>query len=246
MLTGARTARVLVMAVVGFASSATAQNELLSALQRIDRDRLCVTNGMVSTSADGQLAVETPSSRATVQSATENAADQIAEIHFRFLGPSQDSRPLASGELRRQIGLTLQTQDSCNLIYVMWRIEPDARVAVSIKRNADQHTHQQCGARGYINFTPQDRDSLPPIRAGDAHTLRAELHGEDLTVTADDKVAWQGSVGSEIALPIGPPGVRTDNARLTFQYFAAVSARSRPASRQMPPSHGRCVPSKGD
>ena len=58
--------------------------------------------------AGGRLAIETPSSRAIIQAGTGNAADQIAEIQFQYLGPSQDSRPLASGELRRQIGLKLR------------------------------------------------------------------------------------------------------------------------------------------
>jgi hypothetical protein len=236
---GPSNACIAIMAVLGFASSAVAQKELLPAWQQIDRGRLCVTNGVVSALAGDRLAIDAPSSRAIVQAGTENAADQTAEISFQYLGPSRDSRPLASGELRRQIGLKLRAQDSCNLIYAMWRIEPVARVVVSIKRNAGLHTHGQCGARGYINFKSQDRGELPPLRPGEAHKLRAELHGKELTVTADDKIAWQGSLGSEMALPVGPPGFRTDNARFTLEYFTAASPRSRPTAQQ-------CVMSEGD
>jgi hypothetical protein len=231
-----------VFAVLGFASSAVAQKGSLPALQQIDRDRLCVTNGVVTASASGRLAIETPSSRAIVQAGTGNAAEQTAEIHFQYLGPSQDSRPLASGELRRQIGLKLQAEDTCNLIYAMWHIEPDARVAVSIKQNPGQHTHQQCGARGYINLKSQDGAAQPPIRPGETHVLRAELRGKELTVTADGKVAWQGSLGNETALPAGPPGFRTDNARFAIEYFAAALTRSR-SSQQ---GRGQCVISEGD
>jgi hypothetical protein len=234
------------MAVFGFASSTLAQKGSLPTLQRIDRGRLCVTNGVVSAAVGDRLAVDTPSSRAIVQAGAEHAGDQIAEIAFQYLGPSQDSRPLASGELRRQIGLKLRAQDGCNLIYAMWRIEPVARVAVSIKRNAGQHTHQQCGARGYINFKPQDHGDLPPVRAGETHQLRAELHGKDLTVTADGKVVWQGSLGSETALPVGPPGFRTDNGRFAFEYFAGAPARSRPTAQQAASGQGQCVMSDGD
>ena len=166
------------MAAFGFASSAVAQKGPLPALQRIDRDRLCVTNGAVSALPDGRLTIETPSSRAIVQAGTGNAGDQIAEIHFQYLGPSQDTRPLASGELRRQIGLKLKAEDSCNLIYAMWRIEPEAKVAVSIKQNPAQHSHEQCGARGYINFKSQVGAVLPPMLPGEAHVLRAELRGK--------------------------------------------------------------------
>jgi hypothetical protein len=241
-----RCACIAIMVVFGFASPVVAQKASLPELQRIDRGRLCVTNGIVSGLAGDRLAVDTPSSRAIVQAGTENAGDQTAEIQFRYLGPSQESRPLASGELRRQIGLKLRTQDSCNLIYAMWHIEPDSRVAVSIKRNAGLHTHEQCGARGYINFKSQDGDDLPPIGPGETHALRAVLHGTDLTITVDGKVAWHGSLGSEIALPVGPPGFRTDNARFTFDYFVAVSARSRPMVQQILPGRGQCVVSEGD
>jgi hypothetical protein len=233
-----------ILIVLGSAPAAVAQ-KAAPALERIDRGRLCVTNGVVSPAAGGRLAIETPSSRAVVQTAAGNAADQIAEIHFQYLGPSRDTKPLASGELRRQIGLKLQAADTCNLIYAMWHIEPDARVAVSIKRNPGQHTHEQCGAHGYINLKPQGGAAAPPaINAGEAHTLRAELHGQELTVTADGKIAWHGSLGSETTLPVGPPGFRTDNARFAIEYFAAAPARSQSASA--PPGPAQCVISEGD
>jgi hypothetical protein len=232
-----------ILAVLGSAPSAVAQKASPPALERIDRGRLCVTNGVVSPLAGGRLAIETPSSRAIVQTGAGNAADQVAEIHFQYLGPSQDTKPLASGELRRQIGLKLQAADTCNLIYAMWHIEPDVRVAVSIKRNPGQHAHEQCGAHGYINLKSQDgAAAVPPIRAREVHTLRAELRGKELTVTADGKIAWQGSLGSETALPVGPPGFRTDNARFALEYFAAAPTRSQPAL----PGQGQCVISEGD
>src|SRR5258708_2670910 len=78
------------------------------ALQRVDRNELCVTNGSVSALPGGRLAIATLSSRAVVRAATETGADQAAEIRFRYLGPTQTSKPLASGELRRQIGLKLR------------------------------------------------------------------------------------------------------------------------------------------
>jgi hypothetical protein len=234
------------LAAFGFALSAVAQNGALPALQLIDRDRLCVTNGAVSTLPDGQLTIETPSSRAIVRAGTGNTGDQIAEIHFQYLGPSQDTRPLASGELRRQIGLKLRAEDGCNLIYAMWHIEPDTRVAVSIKQNPAQHTNKQCGAHGYINLESQVSAALPPIRAGESHVLRAELRGKELTVTADGKITWQGSFGSGIVLPSGPPGFRTDNARFVLEYFTATPPRARPAAQSAAPGQGQCVISDGD
>jgi hypothetical protein len=230
------------LAVFGCASAAVAQQG--PPLHRIDRDSLCITNGAVSILASGRLAIDAPSSRAVVQAATTNATDQIAEIRFQYLGPSQESKPLSSGELRRQIGLKLRAADSCNLIYAMWHIEPDTRVAVSIKQNPALHAHEQCGARGYLNFAPQT--AAASIHPGEVHTLRAELHGKDLTVTADGKIAWQGTLGRELALPSGPPGFRTDNARFEFDYFASAAPRSRAVARRTPPGRGQCILSESD
>src|SRR5260370_38399115 len=74
------------------------------ALRAIGKDKLCVSNGAVTTLPSGKLAIDTPSSRAVVRVGTT----QTAEIRFRYLGPSQDAKPLASGELRRQLGLKLR------------------------------------------------------------------------------------------------------------------------------------------
>jgi hypothetical protein len=227
------------------APCAVAQNASGPALQRIDRNDFCVTNGAVSMLPGGRLAVDAPSSRAVVVAAAKNTADQVAEIRFRYLGPTPNSKPLASGELRRQIGLKLRAEDTCNLLYVMWHIEPDATVAVSIKRNAGTHTHEQCRAGGYVNFKTQRRKNLP-IRPGQTHTLRAELYGNDLTVTADGKVAWQGTFGNELVPLDGPPGFRTDNARFEFEYYADGATKSFLQAQRTQSGAGTCVMSDGD
>lgn len=229
-----------------FLPGGSAWSDSGSPLRQIDRDALCVTNGAVAMLPGDRLAVATPSSRAVVAAAAGSAADQVAEIRFRYLGPSQTSKPLASGELRRQIGLKLRAQDTCNLIYAMWHIEPDAGVAVSIKHNAGMNTHAQCGAGGYVNFKAPDRVELPPIRPGETHALRAALHGHGLTVTADGKLAWQGALADELLPPDGPPGLRTDNARFELEYFTDSIARSLPPAVRPQSGPGRCEMSEGD
>ncbi|SDR28198.1 hypothetical protein SAMN05519103_01707 [Rhizobiales bacterium GAS113] len=231
--------------VVVCAVCALVQNGSGSELQRIDRDDLCVTNGIVSVLPSGQLAIDASSSRAVVRTMAEMAADEVAEIRFRYLGPTRTSKPLASGELRRQIGLKLRAEDTCNLIYVMWHIEPDASVAVSVKRNAGMHIHEQCHAGGYLNLKAQRGVDLPPIRIGDTHSLRAELHGNDLKVAADGKVVWQGGLGSESQSLDGPTGFRTDNARFEFEFYADGPKGSR-VQAQPKADPGRCVTSEGD
>jgi hypothetical protein len=189
-----------------------------AALPQIGLDDLHVTNGAVTALPNGALAIDTPSSRAVIRNAPVSGAEQAAEIRFRYVGPSKADRPLASGELRRQIGLKLHAADSCNVVYVMWHIAPDTRIAVSVKRNAG-HSHAQCGARGYESIAPQLQSAPRPIHPGEMHTLGAELRGRALTVTADEKVVWQGMLAAQP--PAGPPGLRTDNARFVLDFFAS-------------------------
>jgi hypothetical protein len=203
-------------------------------LRPVARSDLCVTNGDIEATPSGRLLVETPSSRAVLRSLT----DAAAEIDFRYLGPSAGAKPLASGELRRQIGLKLRAQDTCNLVYAMWHIEPDARVAVSIKRNPAMSRHEQCDAHGYINLKPTIGAGAPTIGPGEEHSLRAELHQSRLTVIADGRVAWSGDLGQRIFEFDGPVGMRSDNARFDFVFLAG--ARRGEASAQ------NCTPSAGD
>ncbi|MDE3174764.1 MAG: hypothetical protein KGM15_01475 [Pseudomonadota bacterium] len=205
---------------------ATAQAEALKPIAPSD---ICVTNGELTPRPGGRLGVDSASSRAVLTS----IGPQAAEIRFTFLGVSARTKPLASGELRQQIGLKLRAADTCNLIYAMWHIAPDSRVAVSVKRNPGQSTHQQCGAHGYDNLKASEPGSPPPITRGSSHVLRAELRGSTLTVSADGALAWRGDLGAKIAGLDGPVGLRTDNARFVFTYFAAKSSGApiRPCAR---------------
>lgn len=224
-----KTACAAVLVDLLVASPTTAEE-----LRPVARSDLCVTNGEIKALPGGRLLVDAASSRAVLRSPT----DAVAEIDFRYLGPSAGAKPLASGELRRQIGLKLRAQDTCNLVYAMWHIEPDARVAVSIKRNPGMSTHEQCDAHGYINLKPTISAGPPAIAPGQEHRLRAELRQSRLTVIADGKVAWSGDLGKRIFEFDGPVGMRSDNARFDFVFLAG--ARRGEASPQ------NCAPSAGD
>lgn len=208
---------------------------------RVGAGSLCVTNGIVSASPDGRLAVKTASSRAVVR----GSDGQTAEIRFRYLGPTPDSKPLASGEMRRQIGIKLHAQDSCNLLYVMWRIEPDSKISVSIKHNPAQHTHAECDAHGYTTLTPSTSVTVPRILPGETHALRAELRGAELIVLADGRRAWVGTLGGGLVGIDGPAGFRSDNAGFEFEYFANI-AGSESSNREVNQSRNRCVQEAGD
>jgi hypothetical protein len=203
-------------------------------LQPVALREICVTNGEIHASSDGRLQIDSASSRAVLRAQT----DPVAEIRFTYLGPSTQSKPLASGEMRRQIGIKLRAENTCNLVYATWHIEPDSRIAVSIKRNPGMSEHAQCHAGGYINIKPSGAAAPLKIIAGQKHVLRAELRGASLVVKADGVEAWSGDLGGAIADIDGPVGMRTDNGRFAFDFLAG------PAKSGIAAAH--CEPAPGD
>jgi hypothetical protein len=120
--------------------------------------------------------------------------------------------------MRRQLGLKLRAQDACNLVYAMWRIEPESKLVVSVKSNPGEHTSAQCGNRGYQNIKPLRSVAVPTLNSGSTHTLRAEMNGAELHVFADNSLVWEGSVGQDALAFDGPVGIRSDNARLQIDF----------------------------
>jgi hypothetical protein len=236
---------LIVGVLLGIPNFCTAQSAQLSTaeqpLVRIDRSDLCLTNGMITTQDSGLLSIETPSSRAVVP----GTVVQAAEIRFRYLGPTARFKALASGEMRRQIGLKLRAQDTCNLLYAMWHIEPDSKLAVLIKRNPGMKTHEQCGAKGYSSIEPLIAITLEKMQPGELHTLHAQLRGEELTLVADGALAWQGQVAMSVADFDGPVGLRTDNGRFKLEYFAVLGDLAT-QGKSTKGSVARCAPSPGD
>jgi hypothetical protein len=224
--------------LIGWPDVAPAQQQRRTeeaAWRHVDNESFCVTNGAFRATPQGRIAIDSPSSRAFARS----AGGVAAEIRFRYLGPSAESKPLASGELRRQIGLKLHAQDTCNLVYAMWHIEPDARIAVSVKRNPGMHTHEACGAHGYTNIRAAHAVEPPRIAPGEDHVLRAVLTGDTLVVSADGRVVWEGTLGDLASDIDGPVGLRTDNARYVFDYYVPEGASAVAIS-------GRCSKGPGD
>ncbi|HEX6835189.1 MAG TPA: hypothetical protein VF334_01385 [Polyangia bacterium] len=188
-------------------------------LARAPAARWRVTRGHVEPLADGRARVREPKMRAVV----DVASGDEAELRFVYLGPSDGAAPLASGELRRQVGLKLRAENGCNLVYVMWRIEPKPQLVVSVKLNPGRRTHRECGARGYRNLVARAGTPPPPLSLDVEHRLHAKLDGRLLRVWADRALAWEGDVGDEALALRGPAGVRSDNARLELELFVRAA-----------------------
>ncbi|HWW95564.1 MAG TPA: hypothetical protein VN375_19495 [Vicinamibacteria bacterium] len=197
-------------------------------LRAVPREQLCITNGVITTNGGGALLVDSAEMRAVVASGPA----RIVEARLRYLGPTKEVKRLASGELRRQFGLKLRAANTCNVVYVMWHIEPDTRIAASVKSNPGLTTHAQCDAHGYRNLKPSRQSQIPVLGPHEWHRLRASLAGETLAVSVDGATVWQGNIGADGMSFDGPVGMRSDNGRFEVELF-----QSAPEGGAFPPAH---------
>jgi hypothetical protein len=184
---------------------------------------LVVTSGEVRPGGPSALEIVGATTRAVIGSKPRPAI----EASFVYEGPSAHDVPLASGELRRQVGLKLRARDTCNVVYVMWHIEPTSGLHVAVKTSPGQSRHEECGDRGYVTVKPSEwtRD-LRPIRAGERRTLSASIEGTSLRVSVDGVLAWTGTLPAEAFAFDGPAGIRTDNGTFSMDLRAAPPRRA--------------------
>jgi len=199
---------VLAMTVVSGcgAPRADAAPEPALALHPVAPAALCVTRGAIA-----GRAIDEPTTRAFAAGSHGDAA----QLTFTFGGDSEHARELASGQLRRQVGLKLRAADSCNVVYVMWRLDPRPKLEISVKYNPGKRTHDECGADGYTKVRSSRAASVPELEAGATHVLRAEIRGDELFAWIDGALAWHGALPDEARALAGPAGLRTDNVRLS-------------------------------
>jgi hypothetical protein len=199
-------------------------------LRPIPRSALCVTEGALEPSpgpglsADVPVLVNVPRMRAYVNRVTA----QTVALNFVYLGPTATESALGSGEIRRQFGVKLRAQDPCNLVYAIWRVEPESRLVVSVKSNPGQHTSAECANRGYRNIKPRRSSPVPLLHPGDTHALRAEMDADLLRVFSDGAVVWEGALGPDVLNLNGPVGIRSDNVRLRLRLEAGEPAGAHP------------------
>jgi len=191
-------------------------------LEAVCKTDLKVTRGKVQETSAGFLTVNGPKERAQLK----QGKHQHAVLRFRYKAPSAKVSRLASGGVVRQIGLKLRTKNTCNLLYVMWRIDPNEHIFVILKRNPRKPTHKQCGASGYRTIAIMSLSHLQ-ITAKDhqTHTLSARLvtqtDGYLLSVAVNDCELWSGTIDSDLLNEInGPVGFRSDNGNFCFKLFA--------------------------
>ncbi|HEU0036257.1 MAG TPA: hypothetical protein VFQ53_36845 [Kofleriaceae bacterium] len=192
---------------------------------------LCVTKGAAQL---GRKVVD-PTMRAVALGTRGDAA----AMSFTFQGDSESVRALASGQKRRQLGLKLRAENGCNLVYVMWRLDPKPFVEVSIKVNPGKRTHEECGAGGYTKIKKAETSPPPSLVVGKTYALAAEIVGDELAVMIDDQVVWRGTLPDSARSLSGPAGIRSDNVQFDLLGFSAPTGGSAAAKP-------KCIASEGD
>jgi len=196
-------APVVVAALAACGGNLEASPERARPQKLVPAAELCVSRGKAA--LGGEIA--DPTMRATAR----GAAGDGAALEFVYRGDTEAVRELASGQARRQLGLKLRAANGCNLIYVMWRLDPAPRLEVSLKLNPGGRDHDDCGAEGYTKVKPTKAWKVPVLSIGDRHTLRAAISGDDLTAWIDERVVWRGTLPSGARALTGPAGLRSDN-----------------------------------
>ena len=202
------------------------------AITPVAPDAICVTKGALD-----HMAVKVPTFRAVAV----GTSGEAVSLEFVYRGQSDDTRALASGQLRRQIGLKLRAANGCNLVYVMWRLDPKPFLEISIKVNPGMRTHEECGANGYTKVKKSSyHTAVPALLTGEKHQLQAEIVGNELFAWIDGTLAWRGDLPDEAKDIAGPSGIRSDN--LAYE-IAAWSAPQGSTGAEKP----KCVaPDEGD
>lgn len=164
-----------------------------------------VTNGTINYNS-GVFSTSSASSRMDIL----NNNGEDLEVKFKYLGPTENTSLLASGAYQEQFGLKLRSSNTCNLVYVMRRINPLSTISISFKRNDGMTTHEECGDKGY---TIVKNIYVPRLAVGDEEVLSARFDEDLLTVWLNSNKIWSGLVDYHIT---GIGGVRTDNVKVEF------------------------------
>jgi hypothetical protein len=201
--------RALWLVIAAGCGSSSANAPAAIAPQRevfpVDHASLCVTKGAIANKA-----ITEP----TVRAFALGTSGDAAQLTFTYASDSSEARALESGEVRRQVGLKLRAQNSCNVVYVMWRISPKPGLQVQVKHNPGKVHHEECGIEGYLKVKPAAKIAVPALVVGTTHTLRAEILGDELHAWIDGRLAWRGELPEDARAISGPAGLRTDNVRL--------------------------------
>jgi hypothetical protein len=189
-------------------------------LTQVNFSDLNITSGAITELEPTNLSINEPVTRATLK--TCNA--QVACVQFRHLGPTSRIVQSGNGQEFHQIGLKLRSLNPCNLIYVMWRIKPQPKLIILLKRNPERSTSAECGNRGYTTLA---EIPFQPFLVGQFNELMAcvQTHPDgqgEVRCWVNWQEVLQAPVSSDVLQAVnGPPGIRTDNGQYHLRFLTA-------------------------
>jgi len=176
-----------------------------------------VTKGKISSTQSGKLFISSTAVRAVSGTATP----QEVILRFRYLGPTKKMHSLASGKERHQIGLKIEAENACNLLYVMYRISPKPALALQLKLNPYESRSRQCSNDGYSTLASETLTTAMLDSRTDEIYVRRE--GARLSAGLD------GETLISIELPVGARelrgklGLRSDNGIFEAELLHAAT-----------------------
>lgn len=179
--------------------------------------KLRMTLGEVEPLKSGRFRITDSKARGVL----DHSDGSRASLDFVYHGPSKATAKLGSGAVVRQVGLKLNAQDGCNLLYVMWREAPKPEIYVASKLNPGAKRHEECGNGGYQRLEAIRSEPVGTFDDGKGHRLSAVIAEGTLTVRLDGDVVWRGRVPAGALSLRGPAGFRTDNG----EFEVALQAR---------------------
>jgi hypothetical protein len=167
---------------------------------------LHVTDGRLFTNRDA-FVVTVPEMRAS------GNANGIAQLIVINPTRTAQTSHLRNGDIVSQIGLKINEQNVCNLVYVMRVFEPKPHIVVSVKSNPGAEVFSDCLDHGYTGLASFD---LPD--GYESFSLQVAVYGDVLTLV------YLGSVTviQDVHIPQsmighGFVGVRSDNVQSVFK-----------------------------
>ncbi len=181
---------------------------------------LQITSGQDRTRllGSGLIEVKAPVFRATSRSSVSTAS----QLSFAYREALPNPEPTEGGQVRIQVGQKLMSKDPCNLIYVMWRLFPQERIVVSVKRHSGS-TSAECGGQGYTNVASIAVPADLSARSGSYRDLQSVYDPSTrlLSVQINGREIWEGSLPTKLVRGLsGPVGVRADNGHFRFRFYS--------------------------
>lgn len=164
----------------------------------------CAVEDGTTTACGSQVSTAAPEMRCVFT----RSNDQVY-LFFIYSGDTATLAHLGDGSVRRQIGLKVIAQNTCNVLYVMWWT--DGTIQASMKINPNMSTHAQCADGGYSVIGSY---SGPPLVVSTSvHMLHVRIlrATKQLVIQTDNGSAHTFVLPDPALQLIGPTGLRTDN-----------------------------------